>query len=456
MARPVVILFARAPRLGTVKRRLAAGLGPVAALRFHRNTLAATLRKLDRLAGWDKIIAVTPRRARLRHPPGWRVIGQTHGDLGRRMADAFRRFPRRRVVLVGADIPELGPSDLRSAARHLRHADAVFGPAADGGYYLVGMAARRPAHPFAQVRWSSPHALTDTLKNFASLSIARLRTLQDVDTAADLARLSARKYLRAWALTPDGAPLVTATSLLLPVRRGPRPAMLKIAGTAEERAGANLMRWWAGKGAARVLAADGPALLLERARDPTALTEMVQNGNDDAATRIICNTIRQLHTPRPAPAPDLVALSIWFRALHATANNHGGLLAAAAATASSLLHDPRQVTVLHGDIHHGNILHFGRRGWLAIDPKALHGECGFDYANLFCNPNHAAATAPGRLQRRVEIVAELTGLPPRRMLQWVLAWSGLSAAWSMTEGASPATALAIAAIAAAELDAGVP
>ena len=65
--------------------------------------------------------------------------------------------------------------------------------------------------------------------------------------------------------------------------------------------------------------------------------------------------------------------------------------------------------VLHGDIHHDNILDFGKRGWLAIDPKRLQGERGFDYANLFCNPDLAdpsrpIAASPGRFARRLEIV----------------------------------------------------
>jgi rSAM/selenodomain-associated transferase 1 len=186
MARPVLILFARAPRLGCVKRRLAAGIGDVAALRFYRNQLASRLRQFPSIRGIEKIIAGTPDRAFLRLPPGWRAMGQGTGDLGVRMHRAFRRFPGRPVLLVGVDIPGLGPADVRSALRALRGADAMFGPAEDGGYYLVGMAARRPLKPFAAVRWSSPHALRDTLRNFSGLRIGYGRVLRDVDTAEDL------------------------------------------------------------------------------------------------------------------------------------------------------------------------------------------------------------------------------------------------------------------------------
>jgi rSAM/selenodomain-associated transferase 1 len=189
MARPVLILFARAPRLGCVKRRLAAGIGDVAALRFYRNQLASCLRQFSFIRGIEKIIAGTPDRAFLRHSPGWRAMGQGTGDLGVRMHRAFRLFPGRPVLLVGVDIPGLGPADIRSALHALRGADAMFGPAEDGGYYLVGMAARRPQKPFAAVRWSSPHALSDTLRNFSGLRVGYGRVLRDVDTAEDLAAL---------------------------------------------------------------------------------------------------------------------------------------------------------------------------------------------------------------------------------------------------------------------------
>ena len=98
--------------------------------------------------------------------------------------------------------------------------------------------------------------------------------------------------------------------------------------------------------------------------------------------------------------------------------------------------------VLHGDIHHGNILDFGPRGWLAIDPKGLTGERAFDYANIFCNPDLETATSPGRLARRAEVVAEAAALNRGRLLQWIVAWAGLSAAFSIEDGASPKAATA--------------
>lgn len=188
--KPVAIVFARAPRLGAVKRRLAREAGDRAALRFHQATLAALLRGLARDRRFRTVLALTPDRAFYPVPRRAGRIGQERGDLGQRMARAFRRFPHRRVALVGCDIPALGAGDLHAAFRALGRARAVFGPAADGGYWLVGMGPLRPARPFAGVRWSTGTALADTLRNFRRHPPALLRTLADVDTAGDLARVS--------------------------------------------------------------------------------------------------------------------------------------------------------------------------------------------------------------------------------------------------------------------------
>ena len=182
----VVILFARAPRLGAVKRRLARGIGAMAALRFYRAQLARTLR-LARDPRWRVELAVTPDHGAARWPRGITRVPQGRGDLGVRMGRALGRH--RRAVLVGSDIPDLSRADIAAAFRALGRAQAVFGPAEDGGYWLVGLGPRRPARPFAEVRWSTEHALADTLANFNGRRIALLRTLRDVDTAADLAAI---------------------------------------------------------------------------------------------------------------------------------------------------------------------------------------------------------------------------------------------------------------------------
>jgi streptomycin 6-kinase len=267
------------------------------------------------------------------------------------------------------------------------------------------------------------------------------------------------KYLTRWRLVADGDPIITRSSRLLPVRMDEIPAMLKIAIEAEEKFGGLLLKWWDGQGVAQVFAHEDEALLMERAEGPASLAEMAGDmapgGGDDEASRLICAVIARLHAPAPGThsLPDLVPLVHWFRELEPAAARHGGILIACAASASELLALERDVVPLHGDIHHGNILDFGSRGWLAIDPKGLIGERGFDYANLFCNPEAAVALAPGRLARQVDVVAEAAGLERQRLLKWIMVYAGLSAGWFLGDGEwEPArTPLAVAELAAAEL-----
>ena len=256
------------------------------------------------------------------------------------------------------------------------------------------------------------------------------------------------KYIVSWGLIPDGEPIITHSSKLLPVRYQNIPAMLKIAMSAEERAGGKLMIWWEGQGVAKILVHDDNALLMERSTSKQSLVEMVKQDRDEEASRIICSVATKLHAIKNKHAPStLVPLSRWFRSLDNAADHHGGIFNYAAKTAHELLNTPQENVVLHGDIHHGNILDFGVHGWLAIDPKGLFGERGFDFANIFCNPDFDVAIKPGRLQQQVIVVSEAAGLDHKRLMKWILAYAGLSAAWHLEDGTDGKLPIAIANIA---------
>jgi streptomycin 6-kinase len=106
------------------------------------------------------------------------------------------------------------------------------------------------------------------------------------------------EYHKRWKLVPDGDPIITATSRLLPVRSGHLPAMLKVVADDDEKRGNLLMAWWDGRGAAQVLAHDGGALLMERARAGMSLVDLARNRRDDEASRIMCEVMGRLHAPR--------------------------------------------------------------------------------------------------------------------------------------------------------------
>lgn len=183
--------------MGSVKRRLAQDIGDGAALRFYRTAAAKTLR----LAGdkrWRTTVALAPERALRRGQANLRaltarrceIVGQGTGNLGKRMARSIVHFAPSPIVIVGTDIPDMNANHVARAFRLLRGHDAVFGPAADGGFWLVGL--RQPQmsmRVFANVRWSSSHALADVRANLpARARIAMIETLEDVDDGASYRR----------------------------------------------------------------------------------------------------------------------------------------------------------------------------------------------------------------------------------------------------------------------------
>jgi len=99
------------------------------------------------------------------------------------MQRLFQLLPPGPVIIVGSDIPAIGPAHIARAFRLLGRADVVLGPARDGGYWLIGMKRiPRVLAPFASVRWSSRHALADTLVNLEGKRVAVAAELNDVDT----------------------------------------------------------------------------------------------------------------------------------------------------------------------------------------------------------------------------------------------------------------------------------
>ncbi len=118
-------------------------------------------------------------------------MAQGEGDLGQRMQRAIRLQPPGPVVIIGTDVPGIRRSDIAAAFKSLGSHDAVFGPASDGGYWLVGQKRRpREIAMFKDVRWSSSDALQDTLRNLRRYRIGIVAEKRDVDDAADLRRVT--------------------------------------------------------------------------------------------------------------------------------------------------------------------------------------------------------------------------------------------------------------------------
>lgn len=190
--RRTLVIFLKEPRAGRVKTRLARGIGTVRAAWWFRHQAARLIRRLGRDPRWRTVLAVTPDRAGLASrvwPAGLPRWPQGPGNLGARMARAFAAMPPGPVLIVGADIPALEAAHVAEGFRLLGRHEAVLGPSEDGGYWMVGLrrgARATPAGLFRGVRWSSPHALEDTVQSLAPLDVAFAPTLADVDEAADL------------------------------------------------------------------------------------------------------------------------------------------------------------------------------------------------------------------------------------------------------------------------------
>ena len=183
-----LVLFARQPRYGVGKRRLAADVGNLEALRFARAALARLRATLGDDPRWTLWIATTPDR-----PTHWtspaRAIAQGQADLSQRLSRVIRALPRGPVVILGADTPTVTRRDVAQAFAALGRHQAGFGPARDGGYWLIGLRRQPRLHlPFEAVRWSSRHTLADTIAAMDGRPVALLRIQEDVDDGPALRR----------------------------------------------------------------------------------------------------------------------------------------------------------------------------------------------------------------------------------------------------------------------------
>jgi streptomycin 6-kinase len=236
-------------------------------------------------------------------------------------------------------------------------------------------------------------------------------------------------WLAKWDLVADGAPIIGPNSRLLPVRRDQTPLMLKAAMQPREVRAAAYLEWLDGSGAVQVMAREGDATLMERAIGHRSLIEMELKGDGEEALRILCEVGCSLHAARPSPPAELLDLPTWFARLHDVGARRGGALKRASDRAAVLIAEQRQIRVLHGDLHHWNVLDGGKRGWLAIDPNGLMGERTLDFALMVLPATLAEASYPSVLRSRAELIAHMA-LDAARLLAWVSVQAALWESWS--------------------------
>jgi rSAM/selenodomain-associated transferase 1 len=189
-----LIIFLKAPQAGRVKTRLAAELGPATALHTYQRLVETLLGRLSTVERVELRFSPDNAAGEVSHwlREGWNLRGQGTGDLGERLCRAFRdafESDARRVVIIGSDCPDVTHADIKAAWTALETHDVVFGPATDGGYWLIGLRAVHQAL-FDGIHWSTNTVLAETLAacERCGLTVHRLRELADVDTAEDWRR----------------------------------------------------------------------------------------------------------------------------------------------------------------------------------------------------------------------------------------------------------------------------
>ena len=187
-----LVIMAKVPVAGRVKTRLAREIGVVGATMFYRVAMRNVIARLAGQPFWRTVVIVDPDTGAASRmlPAGVARTGQGRGELGVRMQRPMQALPPGPVCLIGTDVPDIAVADVRDAFRQLGRADAMFGPAEDGGFWLVGLKRMpRVIDPYrGRVPWSRTDTLERTLANLAGARVGLAARHHDVDSAADLTR----------------------------------------------------------------------------------------------------------------------------------------------------------------------------------------------------------------------------------------------------------------------------
>ena len=232
----------------------------------------------------------------------------------------------------------------------------------------------------------------------------------------------------------------TQSSILAFGWRGNQSVVLKvIRNHGDEWHSGDILDAFDGNGVVRVLDRFDGAVWLERLQPGDSLVGMAVNGNDDQATGILADVIGRMY-PR-APTSLAPTVQEWARGFERYAAGGDGqiprpLLDAAQQVYSQLCASQTKPRLLHGDLHHYNVLLDAERGWLAIDPKGVVGEPEYEVGAALRNPYERPElfTEPAIIERRVDRFARELHLDAGRILAWAFAQAALAAIWAVEDG----------------------
>lgn len=234
--------------------------------------------------------------------------------------------------------------------------------------------------------------------------------------------------------------LETETSVIAFGVQGAVPVVLKISkARSDEWHSGDILRAFAGDGMVRVYESEPGAVLLERLVPGNDLVNLVRTGDDGGATEILAQVMGQManHTP-PDNCPTLFDWARGFDRYLKTGDKQvpADLVHEAHELYLSLASSSSHIMLLHGDLHHYNVLFDSNRGWVAIDPKGVVGELEYDVGAIIRNPIELPEffNSGAVIERRVRTLTDVLRLNYQRALQWSFAQAVLSAIWGVEDG----------------------
>ena len=233
--------------------------------------------------------------------------------------------------------------------------------------------------------------------------------------------------------------LETPTARVVLGRRSGEPVALKsYRRTEDARRTADVLDAFGGRGMVRLIERRSDALLIERVKPGTPLSALVDSGVDDEATRVLARTIRQMRPDRiPDGVPAVATLGEGFSRYIASGDVHlpATTVRTAAALYFQLCESQTRVRLLHGDLHHDNLLLDAGRGWIAIDPKGVIGEVEYELAVSLRNPIQRPDVFgdPRVFERRVDQFARELAVNAERVKKWAYATAVLAAIWTIED-----------------------
>ena len=250
-------------------------------------------------------------------------------------------------------------------------------------------------------------------------------------------------FLDQWNVTLEAQPDETRTGVIARVRWKENPCLLKISSKeSDERTGCVLLHYDS-YGAVRVFRSENQGTLMERATPGTHLSTLVEKGKDNQATHILCDVIEKLHQKDrfKGTYKTIEDLGSGFERYLSLGENllPRDLVERAKSLYFDLASSQSTSILLHGDLHHDNVLYDEARGWLAIDPKGYVGEPAYEVGALLRNPYHLSNILqdPERFKKRVDIICERLGFDRERVMGWGFCQAVLAALWSVEDGESP-------------------